>query len=846
MVQIYLKTSKNKNDIEKLYFLCYNNVIILIKNMIDKIFTKELEQIFQYIEENLIKEFPTEKITIDYLILSILENDNSIAYNSLCKLMLNDSINILKEKYYKKITNNSILCRNNRFSFDKKYEQIINKAKNEINKNKTKNINSGLLLCVLLEEDKIINNDFKEMGVTYIQLYKTIKNEIEENDIEDDKPLKHEKKSKNIIKPHTKNIKSDIGETEKNLLNLNNLAINGKIDFSYKKDDLYQIIFNTFGKYKKNNVLIVGEDGVGKTTLIKNIANRLIKGEVPNTFKNHMLMQLNFNELILGTGIRGVFESKCKGIIDDAKMKNRYIFFIDDIHNLLSNKNNYNDSNIDMLINNILTEKNILFIASITPKGYSNFISNNSFLKQNFNVIKMEEPTIDDAIDMLNSTKEKLELFHNIKFSRSNIETCVKLCKRYLSDRTLPEVAIDVLDEIGAMHSIKDLKSNKLNELNKELKRCINEKEECKTEKNYYELVDKLTIKEIELRSQINIEEKRLILCNKKITISNNDIKSFISKKTNIPLSDIDVSEREKLKNLNSNLKKVVIGQNEAIDEVCRIIKRQRIGLSDINKPSVLFFGGTTGTGKSYLAKKIAEIIFGSEKYLVRLDMSEYADKMSVNKLYGSAPGYVGYEEGGYLTEAIKKNKYCVLLLDEIEKASEEVHNSFLQLFDEGRMTDNKGVTIDFKNVIVIMTSNVGAKEISLRGKRIGFNETDINFNKDIVEKNLKKHFKPEFLNRIDKIVYFNELTNEMLKDIIKLELDKLERRINEIGYSLGEDLKGETMIELLFNNIKDLKEYGARPILKEIQHTLEDKITDFIIDKNPSKKHNISYSDIF
>lgn len=822
--------------------LCHN----FNKTMIDKIFTKELEQIFQYIEENLLKEFPTEKITIDYLVLSILENDNSIAYNSLSKLMLNDSINILKEKYYKKITNNIVLFKNNNFIYDKSYEQIINKAKNEINRNHIKFLNSGLILCVLLEEDKIINNDFKEMGVTYTQLYKTVKNETEENNTEEDRPIKHEKKTNNTIKSTSKSVKTDVGETEKNLLNLNNLAINGKIDISYNNDCIYQNVFNTFGKCKKNNVLIVGEDGVGKTTLIKNIANKLIKGEVPNIFKNRILMQLNFNELILGTGIRGLFESKCKNIIDDAKLKNRYIFFIDDIHNLLNNKNNYGDSNIDMLINNILTEKNILFIASITPKGYSNFISNNSFLKQNFNVIKMDEPTIDNTIEILTSSKEKLERFHNIKISKSNIETCVKLCKRYLSERILPEVAIDIIDEIGATYSIKDLKSDKLNELNKELEHCINEKENCKNEKNYYELIDKLTIKEIGLRSKINIEEKRLILSDKKINISNNDVKSLISKKTNIPLSDINVSERERLKNLDSNLKKVVIGQNEAIDEVCRVIKRQRIGLSNINKPSVLFFGGTTGTGKSYLAKKIAEIIFGSEKYLVRLDMSEYSDKMSVNKLYGSAPGYVGYEEGGYLTEAIKKNKYCVLLLDEIEKASEEVHNSFLQLFDEGRMTDNKGVTIDFKNVIIIMTSNVGAKEISLRGKRIGFNETDINFNKDIVEKNLKKHFKPEFLNRIDKIVYFNELSNEMLKDIIKLELDKLERRINEIGYSLDEDLKSETMIELLFNNIKDLKEYGARPILKEIQHTLEDKITDFIIDKNPSKKHNISYSDIF
>ena len=308
----------------------------------------------------------------------------------------------------------------------------------------------------------------------------------------------------------------------------------------------------------------------------------------------------------------------------------------------------------------------------------------------------------------------------------------------------------------------------------------------------------------------------------------------------------MSADDRESLKSLNERIKNVVIGQDEAVDTVCKAIKRQRIGINNPNKPVVFLMAGSTGVGKSYLAKTIAKEVFGDEKKMVRLDMAEYIDGTSVNKIIGAAPGYIGYNDNNGLTEQIKKNKHCVLLLDEIEKAHENVHNAFLSMFDEGRLTDNKGITVDFRNVIVIMTSNVGAKEVDERGNGIGFGHIDQEkLKKETIEKELKRKFKPEFLNRIDKIVYFNKLTDENIKYIIKLEIDKVRNRLQDMGYGLVPNEELMEIINVIYNNVKEKKNMGARPIMREIQTQLEDKITDYIIDNDVRNGYIISLEDL-
>ena len=360
-----------------------------------------------------------------------------------------------------------------------------------------------------------------------------------------------------------------------------------------------------------------------------------------------------------------------------------------------------------------------------------------------------------------------------------------------------------------------------------------------------YDKIDELVKKQISVKTKIGLIEKEDILSKEPTHITKNDVCVLLSEKIDIPLEDLTSSEKVRLKGLNDKIKENVIGQDEAVDEVCRAIKRQRVGLGENERPSVLMFLGSTGTGKTYLAKQIAKEVFGDEKYFVRMDMSEYADKTSVNKIGGSNPGYVGYEDETYIVKALKKKKRFVLLLDEFEKSNEEVHNIFLQMFDEGRFTDNHGEEYSLKDVIIIMTSNVGVAESANRGRAIGFNDNDYDFSKSIIEKELKRKFKPEFLNRIQKIVYFNKLNNENLKSIVELEVAKLNKKVEKLGYHLSENILKTTMIDEIYNEILSKKEFGARPIVNEVQRKIEDNIVDYLIENEVEEGHTFTYEEL-
>lgn len=370
---------------------------------------------------------------------------------------------------------------------------------------------------------------------------------------------------------------------------------------------------------------------------------------------------------------------------------------------------------------------------------------------------------------------------------------------------------------------------------------------ECKKSSDFkqYDEIDALTKEQISLKSKIGIAEKEEILTREPLHITKNDVRSVLSEKIDIPLEDITLSEKDRLQGLFDKISKKVIGQEEAVSEVCRAVKRQRVGLGDKNRPAVLMFLGTTGTGKTYLAKQLAKEVFGDEKYFVRMDMSEYADKTSINKISGSNPGYIGYDNDTFLVKALKRKKRFVLLLDEFEKSDDGVHDIFLQMFDEGRFTDNHGDEYSLKDVIIILTSNVGVTEVANRGKSIGFTKNDNNFSRDIIEKELKKKFKPEFLNRIQKIIFFNKLKDEDLRDIIKLEIKKLDNKIENLGYHLAEDITVTKMVDDIYNEILSHKEWGARPIVNEVQRRIEDKIVDYLIDNEVENNHTFTYEQL-
>lgn len=812
--------------------------------------TTELKRIFTHIKQDLVKEYPTNKILIEYFLMSVLHDESSVAYQIIEKVTLSETIDVLQETIERFLTSHTNQIQSTTLPlFDVVYDEYIKNISNSKQK-----VDSGLLLIEILKNNQEINKTFRGIGVSCEQIEKSYNEQFsqdevtkEETTIKTKKEKKKENNSMRLLKPLNYNSNTPNNDVERYLTNLSKQSEMEQIDTVIGHSNTYEKIFRIFSKQKKNNVVIVGDSGVGKTSIIENIANLIKENKVPKTIQNSILMKLNFGDLLMGSGIRGILESKFKSIINDAKKDGRYIIFIDDIHTLLEEQNKNGETDIATLLDGFLSEPNIMFICATNHKSYNKNIAKHNLLKRRLCKVVIEEPSQDEIKEIVNSKIESLEHYHNVKFETDCIECAINLSQRYLTDSSTIDNIIDVLDESASFVNSKRVENELLVELQKELNEIIENKESINlntTDVSHIEKYDILTKREITIKTKINSIEKEEQSNKEVLPVTTFDIKQIISDKINIAVTDLAENEKDKLKNLNETLKKSVIGQDKAIDSVCRVVKRQRIGISDPTKPPVLLFAGSTGTGKTFLSKQITKELFGDEKHLVRLDMSEYIDKTSTNKLIGAGSGYIGYDNGGVLTEAIKKHKHCVLLLDEIEKANEDVHNVFLQLFDEGRLTDNTGEIVDFRHCIIIMTSNVGAKECDERGNGIGFNQ-NVDFSNEIINKSLKKVFKPEFINRINDIVYFNKLTDNDYQIIIRNEINKIVERIRVLGFDVDETITETSLPELLFNRIQNMKQYGARPIVRELQKILEDSITDYIIDNNPNSGFVFSFHNL-
>lgn len=827
--------------------------------MIDRKFTKELKDIFDYIQNTLLKEYDCDKISTEYFVLAVLMNESCVGHKVLSKIMLSETIEKAKVYFYQWLSTNA-----KSFGGTKQYDEVFQKCISNVKllaiKQRSKTINSGHMLFSIMMNNPEINRYFKTLGVTVNQVNSQVVEETN-NIIAEERqktqvvnssvPQKHEKKPKKEkneiidtilnVDERTKSNSMVDGECGRITTNLNEKAYNLQIETICGNERIYEEIFNVLSKRNKNNVVIVGKSGVGKTDTVRNLANLIVSGNVPRSFKNKILLEVDFNSLFYGTQMRGAFEAKMKSIISELKQKGNYIFFIDSLESALNG--HFTQNEVEDFIETLMKEKNVMLICTCSEKSYSKEIGDIPSWERYFEKIVLEEPNENECINILKHHANKLATFHDVEYDESVFETCVKYSKRYITERNLPDSAIDILDKAGAKKGLLDFE-------NDEIRRCKNNIRDIKSQMmrlkhTNVEEYDRLAKREIELNTSLDFAIKQHNLTKKKPIVDINDIKQCVSEKTNVPITQLTTNDKDKLRNLNERIKKIVIGQDDAVDTVCKAIKRQRVGISNPNKPVVFLMAGSTGVGKSYLAKVIAKEVFGDEKKLVRLDMAEYADKTSITKLIGSGSGYVGYDNGGLLTEAIKRNKHCVLLLDEIEKADEEVHNAFLSMFDEGRMTDNKGVMVDFKNVIVIMTSNVGAREVDERGNGIGFVTNTEDLKKEIIEKELKRKFKPEFINRIDKIVYFNKLTNENIKYIINLEIDKIRKRLQIMGYGLQDNLENTELFNIIYNNVIEKKNMGARPIIRELQILIEDKITDYIIDNNVEIGHTFTMDEL-
>ena len=612
-------------------------------------------------------------------------------------------------------------------------------------------------------------------------------------------------------------------------INLNQLAKEGKIDELVGRKKEIEKIIKIMARRKKNNVVLVGKGGCGKTAIVNGIADMIVKDEVPQILKNKEVVMLDVMTLVSGTHFRGMFEERVNGLFNELKNSKNHILFIDDIQQILRSGSKEKDTDLSSWIGDILANGEVSVIATTTFKDYRNTIEINTSISRKLQKVVIEPTSIIETIEIIEKTKHYYEDFHNVSYDSDVVKKTVELSQRYITDRSLPDSAIDVIDLSGAYTCLIDREPQQISHMRKRLIEINKERSE-RLNKGDFEFIDSLNKEENFLKKNISDFNREVEKDKTKysINITLDNIATSISDMTNIPINKLTLNEKEKIANIENVLKESVVGQDEAIEAVSRIIKRNKVGLGDKNKTlGNLLLLGPSGSGKTLIAKKLAEEIFGSDKALVRIDMSEYSEKNSVAKLTGAAPGYVGFENGGQLTEAIKNKQHCVLLLDEIEKADKEVYNLFLQLFDEGRLTDSAGQMVNFKNVIVLMTSNIGAKQASEMGKGLGFVTDESSNKKSIIEKSLKQTFTPEFINRIDQIVYFNSLSEDNLKEIVKLEINKFIKRLNELNYNLTYT---EEVVEHLHSFAIKQKEYGARPIIRLIQDKIEDQITDLML----------------
>ncbi len=620
---------------------------------------------------------------------------------------------------------------------------------------------------------------------------------------------------------------NDNYETESNIFNdievlklygrnLNELVKEGKIDKLIGKEEELSRIFQILERKNKNNPCIIGEAGVGKTAIVEGLAYRIVHKEAPKEFLDKEIVALDISSMIAGTKYRGEFEERIKRVLDEAKEKPNVILFIDELHTIIGAGSGEGSLDVANIIKPCLARGEVRLIGATTTEEYRKRIEKDDALARRFQKILIEEPSQEETIKILEGLKNSYEQFHNVIISDELIEHIVKLAGRYINSRCFPDKAIDLLDETCA--SCKNRFSKK---------ECIEEPDD----ENFEELVKKSTSK----------PKKAKVI--KPYVITLQDVNKVLSNMVSIPLDEISKDDIGKLKNLEKNLSKLIIGQEEAVIALSKAVKRGRSGIKDPSKPIGSFlFLGPTGCGKTETCKALAKLVFNSEDDIIKFDMSEYMEKHSVAKLIGSPPGYVGYEEGGQLTERVFKKPYSIILFDEIEKAHPDIYNILLQILDEGVLTDSNGRKVDFKNTIIILTSNIGAKEL-FSNKSLGFSSTsDIENEKKSIKKNVmsevKKTFNPELINRLDEIIVFNKLTQNDISKIAEMLINKTLSRVSSVvEVKLTKELK-EEIVKQGFS-----EEYGARPLKRAIQNLIENPIADFIIENGSKHKHVVSLS---
>ena len=614
---------------------------------------------------------------------------------------------------------------------------------------------------------------------------------------------------------------------------LNKLAQEGKLDpvIGRKKEILR--IAQILSRRKKNNPIIIGEPGAGKTAIVEGLAMMIHNGECPKTLMDKRIVSLDMNSLVAGTKYRGQFEERMKVIIEELQDAPNIILFIDEIHTIVGAGNSSGSLDASNIFKPALSRGEIQCIGATTLDEYRTNFEKDGALERRFQKVVVDPSTKEETLEILKLSKEKYEDHHKVSYDDETLWIFVELADRYITDREFPDKAFDILDEVGARMQIDIKLPQEIENLKEEANKIKQEKLDV-IKRQDYEQAAELRDRERNILVKLDDEKKKFEehLRSSKRTIPEELIYEVVSNMTKIPISNINVDERNSLINLTNNLSSKVIGQEEAVLKITKAIRRNRMGIKDPNKPIGSFiFLGSTGVGKTYLAKQLAKEIFGSEDNMIRVDMSEYQEKHTISRLIGSPPGYVGHDEGGQLTEQVKNKPYSVVLFDEIEKAHKDIFSTLLQLLDDGHITDSLGRKINFKNCLIIMTSNIGVRRLQDFGTGVGFktNKSEIVMEEEkqeVLKKELKKFFAPEFLNRIDDVIIFNSLEKRHIDKITKLEIDKLLKRVSEKKYNFTYE---QDLVDYI-SKVGFDETFGARPIKRAIQDKIEDLISEKIL----------------
>ncbi len=715
---------------------------------------------------------------------------------------------------------------------------------------KSETIDSCHLLLALFHNSEIQNmsfiKPFIEAGLSYSSLKEALSKESEpvagpdfiENPDEpdEDKPNHNRDSAENASSSKKSTRTKSKSGTDTPMLDkfgrdMTRAASEGALDPVVGRETEIERLAQILSRRKKNNPVLIGEPGVGKSAIVEGLALRIVHRKVSRVLFNKRVVSLDMASIVAGTKYRGEFEERIKSILNELTRNPDIILFIDEIHTIVGAGNAQGSMDAANMLKPALARGEVQCIGATTLDEYRKNIEKDGALERRFQKVMVEPTTAEQTLEILHNIKDKYESHHNVNFTEDALDACVKLTERYISDRNFPDKAIDALDEAGSrVHITNIIVPQEIEALEQQIEQANNNKIEAARLQDFeraarwrdeaHSLMDKLEVAKQEWETKLESERQ---------TVDQDKVAEVVAMMTGVPVQRIAMAEGKRLLEMAPAIKNSIIGQDQAIEKVVKAIQRNRIGLKDPNKPIGTFlFLGPTGVGKTHLAKKLAEYMFDSADTLIRIDMSEYMEKFTVSRLVGAPPGYVGYEEGGQLTEKVRRRPYSIVLLDEIEKAHPDVFNLLLQVMDEGRLTDSLGRRIDFKNTIIIMTSNIGTRQLKDFGSGVGFNTAavDKNFAHGVLQKALNKAFAPEFLNRIDDIIMFDALDKEAIFKIIDIELNGFYRRVSDLGYRLTlTDAAKNYVAEKGYDN-----QFGARPLKRAIQKYLEDELAELII----------------